>query len=320
MGSLRGGRPACLARPPLERQLDGARQSHPPDEGFAGAVGAAAHNPGQRVGAAVDLDLEDEASISVSGHRPSLPLRHDVRIGRDRLIFSERSAEDRWQNLGIPQAKDQPLLPMCCGGRQGTICTMRVPILTRIRALAARIVVLAAVGAAFAIAPGSALATLWVSASGTDTGYCSQANPCATLSRAVSLAIPDDTIYIGPGRFQDHVTVPASITGLVLQGAGMHATTVDGGFDGSGSVFTIEANTTVTINDMSITGGQAPNGGGINSEGVLTLERDEIALNIATGSPPVPGSGGGVYSASATRGAGLNVSDSAILSNKAIGG
>jgi len=198
---------------------------------------------------------------------------------------------------------------------------MGVRIFTNIRSLAARLLAaLVCVGAAFAIAPGLALATLWVSANGTDTGYCSQANPCATISRAVSLAIPNDTIYIGPGRFQDHVTVPASITGLVLQGAGMHATTVDGGFDGSGSVFTIEANATVTINDMSITGGQAPNGGGINSEGVLTLERDEIALNIATGSPPVPGSGGGVYSASATRGAGLNVSDSAILSNKAIGG
>jgi streptogramin lyase len=198
---------------------------------------------------------------------------------------------------------------------------MRIRIWTMTRSLPARVTaVLACVGAAFAIAPGSALATLWVSASGTDSGYCSQANPCASISRAVSLAIQNDTIYVGSGVFHDHVAIPASITGLVLQGAGMHATTVDGGSNGGGSVFTIDADTTVTINDMSITGGQAPNGGGINSAGVLTLERDDIALNIATGSPSVPGSGGGVYSQRTGSGVGLTVLDSAIVGNKATGG
>jgi hypothetical protein len=170
------------------------------------------------------------------------------------------------------------------------------------------VVALGWVGAGVAVVPGSALATLWVSSSGTDTGYCSLANPCATISRAVSLAIPNDTIYVGAGRFTDHVTVPASISGLVLQAAGMKATTVSGGFDGSGSVFTIQAGATVTIADMSITGGYAPYGGGVNNAGALTMQRDEVAGNAATRS------GGGVYSSGPGS---FALSDSAIAANQA---
>jgi hypothetical protein len=47
-----------------------------------------------------------------------------------------------------------------------------------------------AASAVIALFPGSALADLWVSSSGADSDYCSQANPCATISRALSLAIP----------------------------------------------------------------------------------------------------------------------------------
>jgi hypothetical protein len=161
------------------------------------------------------------------------------------------------------------------------------------------------VSAAVAFVPAAALADLWVSSSGTDSGYCSQANPCATISRAVSLAIPNDTIYIGPGSYSDHVVVPAtkpgdpnSISGLTLQGAGMHSTTVNGGgADTPGSVFSIGAGNTATIADMTITGGIAPVGGGVVNAGLLTLERTDITQNVAEGAPGGPtGQGGGVYS------------------------
>src|SRR3982074_2850974 len=149
-----------------------------------------------------------------------------------------------------------PLAPAVWAGRSGD----GIGAVASLRRWVVKVVVaLGWVGAGVGVVAGSARATLWVSSSGTDTGYCSLANPCATISRAVSLAIPNDTIYVGAGRFTDHVTVPASISGLVLQGAGMKATTVSGGFDGSGSVFTIQAGATVTIADMSITGGYAPN-------------------------------------------------------------
>jgi hypothetical protein len=52
-------------------------------------VGVAADHTGQGLGAAVELDLEDEPSGSVRAHRSSLAVRHDICIGRDRLIFSQ---------------------------------------------------------------------------------------------------------------------------------------------------------------------------------------------------------------------------------------
>jgi sugar lactone lactonase YvrE len=163
----------------------------------------------------------------------------------------------------------------------------------------------AVLSACIALVPGVAMADLWVSGSGTDSGYCSQANPCATISRAVSLAIPNDTICIGPGSYKEHVVIPStkpgdpnSISGLTLQGAGMHSTTVTGGgFDTPGSVFSIGAGNTVTIADMTITLGVAPAGGGVVNAGLLTLERTDITQNVAQGTPAgTPAQGGGVYS------------------------
>ena len=165
--------------------------------------------------------------------------------------------------------------------------------------------VVAAVTVGIALVPGAALADLWVSSNGTDSGYCSQANPCATISRAVSLAIPNDTIYIGAGSYSDHVVIPStkpgdpnSISGLTLQGAGMHSTTVNGGgSDTPGSVFSIGEENTVTIADMTITGGVAPVGGGVFNAGLLTLERTDITHNLAQGTPGgTSAAGGGVYS------------------------
>jgi hypothetical protein len=111
----------------------------------------------------------------------------------------------------------------------------------RIGRRAARLAaLLACAGGLLVLAPACALADLWVSSGGTNTGYCSEANPCATISYAVSLAIPDDTIYVGPGTYTDNATIPASVSALTIQGAGMHATTVSGGFGPIGSVFTIQ--------------------------------------------------------------------------------
>jgi hypothetical protein len=177
--------------------------------------------------------------------------------------------------------------------------------------------VLSVTGITIATAPAVALAgpMLWVSSGGTDSGFCSQANPCATISRAVSLAIPNGTIVVGPGRYTDHVTIPASVSPLTIQGPGAAVMSVSGGFNGSGSVFTIQSGATATITDMSIVGGQAPNGGGVNDSGNLTLQRDVIGFNAATGTSAAgTGNGGGVYASSVP---GLAISDSQIVSNQA---
>jgi hypothetical protein len=178
---------------------------------------------------------------------------------------------------------------------------------------------LVCVTAAAAVLPATALATLWVSSSGTDTGFCSQANPCATLSRAVSLAIPNDTIYVGAGIVFDHVNIDSTITGLTVQGAGVHATTISGGVGQPGSVITIAVGTTVTINDLTITGGQGVRGGGVYNAGNLTMQRDEVGFNTATGIlGSTNGLGGGVFSGG--EGSNLTMTDSTVIANRASDG
>ncbi len=170
--------------------------------------------------------------------------------------------------------------------------------------------------------PGAALANLWVASGGDNSGFCSQANPCATLSRAVSLAIANDTIYVAPGTVTDHVTIDSSTPGLIIQGSGMRATTISGGFDQGGSVFTIESGATVEIDDLAITGGIAPNGGGVNDAGSLTMQRDLVTSNAAVGTDPgtvdAPGTGygGGVDDS----GGPLTIVDSEITFNRATNG
>ena len=69
---------------------------------------------------------------------------------------------------------------------------------------------------------------------------------------------------------------------------------------------------------MTITGGVAANGGGVNNAGRLTLERDEIAHNRATdANPSRGGDGGGIYSTDPDTGSQLIVIDSEIVGNNA---
>lgn len=114
------------------------------------------------------------------------------------------------------------------------------------------------------------------------------------------------------------MTISPDITGLTLQGAGMHATVIDGGLGQGGRVFTIQAGTTAALFDMTITSGQAPDGGGGNNAGDLTMQRDDVRFNSAVAtSPGVDGRGGGIYSTGT-----LSITDSMIFSNQAatIGG
>jgi hypothetical protein len=118
---------------------------------------------------------------------------------------------------------------------------------------------------------------------------------------------------VGAGTFTDHVTIDPSITGLTIEGAGMKATTITGGFDQSGSVFTIQSGVRAEIDDLGITGGTAPNGGGVNNAGSLTMQRDFVSSNAAIGTAATnTGYGGGVFYTGP-----LTILDSAITFNRA---
>ena len=76
-------------------------------------------------------------------------------------------------------------------------------------------------------APGGQNDTLYVSASGSDSGSCSQSAPCLSFGRAYQLASPGDTVLVAAGRYglqtiryQDAKTVAATCREGVTFGDG----------------------------------------------------------------------------------------------------
>jgi len=139
-----------------------------------------------------------------------------------------------------------------------------------------------------------------VASSSSDTSDCLADNPCATLSYAVSVSGPGDTIVVGPGTFRDNVTIPATATAsgepLTIRGAGSDATTISGGL--TGSVFTIASNASAVLSGLDIVLGRAEHGGGIENLGVVTVDSSAISYNQAysTGANDLSGTGGGIWS------------------------
>jgi hypothetical protein len=148
--------------------------------------------------------------------------------------------------------------------------------------------------------------TLFVSSTGTDTGHCSSASsPCQTITYALTQASPGATIEVS-GTIHDNVAVTESVT--VEQEPDGSPAVVDGG--GDGRDFSISAGTTVTITGLTIEGGAASNGGGIDNGGTLTVDNSTISGDTAdSGEGP---SGGGIYSSGS-----LTLTDSTVSGNSA---
>lgn len=159
-------------------------------------------------------------------------------------------------------------------------------------------------------------------ASGTGTAI----SPVCSISAAIGLAAPGDTIRIAPGTYNENVVTPFD---LVLFGIrGQSLTTIDG--TNSGSVVTIPAAVTVRIEGLTLTNGNSPAGGAVHlsgslellqstltnnsaslggaihaSDGVLTIQNSTICQNSSSGD------GGGLYGVQST----LAVTDSVIADN-----
>lgn len=148
--------------------------------------------------------------------------------------------------------------------------------------------------------PSYAATTYTVCASGCDY---------TTIQAAISAASSGDIISIEAGTYSESdIDVNQNLT---IQGQGATSTIVDGG--GSGTVFTIDANFTVTLQSMTIQNGYAINdGGGIyNDGGTVTLSQSTLLGNSAGGI------GGGIFNASASM---LTISQSTLSGNSATDG
>lgn len=151
-------------------------------------------------------------------------------------------------------------------------------------------------------------------AAGTGTA----ADPVCTVSEAILIAAPGDTIHIAPGTYNENFTVGKDLELIGTQGDEL---TIIQGL-GTESVIYVNILADATIKGLTVTGGYGYNGGGILVHGTLVLENSTITDNRADfdgahslGSAYGSAGGGGL--ACGATGASLTVRDCSITNNRA---
>ena len=122
-----------------------------------------------------------------------------------------------------------------------------------------------------------AAADIWVATTGSDDNDGSQANPVATIAKAIELAGDGYTIHIADGNYVNDKTLSISKS-LTLEGS---ANTV---IDGNASkIMEVTADATVVLTNLSFTNGNDALVGVISNEGKLTISNSNFYSNKATG-------------------------------------
>ncbi|MEJ2782902.1 Ig-like domain repeat protein [Methanobrevibacter smithii] len=122
-----------------------------------------------------------------------------------------------------------------------------------------------------------AAADIWVATTGSDDNDGSQANPVATIAKAIELAGDGYTIHIADGNYVNDKTLSISKS-LTLEG---NANTV---IDGNASrIMEVTADATVVLTNLSFTNGNNALVGAISNEGKLTISNSNFYSNKATG-------------------------------------
>ena len=122
-----------------------------------------------------------------------------------------------------------------------------------------------------------AAADIWVATTGSDDNDGSQANPVATIAKAIELAGDGYTIHIADGNYVNDKTLSISKS-LTLEG---NANTV---IDGNASrIMDVTADATVVLTNLSFTNGNNALVGAISNEGKLTISNSNFYSNKVTG-------------------------------------
>ena len=149
-----------------------------------------------------------------------------------------------------------------------------------------------------AIVP-AALASNWYvdGKHGSDNNNCkSRQHACKTLSNALLLTLPGDSIFVAPATYHEGLYIPFN---LKIFGSGAKTTIVDcGGGSCQAAVVGSEPRVPVTLSRMTFRGsnGLVDSGGGIyNCFGTLTVIDSIITENRIQGGKGIFGYGGGIY-------------------------
>lgn len=119
--------------------------------------------------------------------------------------------------------------------------------------------------------------------SGNDSNSCLSASaPCLTVSSALARAPSGATIMVAPNLYPGGLVITQNVT---LIGSGIGLTTIEGG----GPVITISPSITVALRGLTISGGTASDGGGIEN-GTGTVIGRNVAITGNSGTY-----GGGIY-------------------------
>jgi len=142
------------------------------------------------------------------------------------------------------------------------------------------------------------------------------ANPCATISQAISQANPGNTIQIAVGAYTESFTIDKSLT---LQGAGEGSTTIQAHVQpgmATNRVITIPDGLVVKIADVTIRHGQAIGNGASGQGGGIRNEGSILALTGVTLNKNEASVGGGMYNTSSSP----TLTNVAFIGNEATGG
>ena len=150
----------------------------------------------------------------------------------------------------------------------------------------------------------------YVAPAGSDGAGNSCANPaapCATLTHALSRALPGDTIHLASGTYHEAGLRVAQA--VAIAGDGAATTRLDG--QGRGPLLTVTGGGALTLDGLTLSGGSGRRGGAIAVEagGQLVMRRAALLDNAADW-------GGGLY----VVGGAATIEDSRLAENTAEGG
>lgn len=149
----------------------------------------------------------------------------------------------------------------------------------------------------FAIVPALASTNWFVDGvHGSDNNNCrSPRQACRTISNAISLTLPGDSIFVAPATYHESLFIPYT---LKIFGSGAKTTIVDaGGISNQVAVVGSEPKVPVTLSRMTFrnASGEADGGGVYNCFGTLTVIDSIITANRIRHGNGAFGYGAGIY-------------------------
>jgi len=167
------------------------------------------------------------------------------------------------------------------------------------------------------LAPTALASSTWYvdAVHGSDNNDCkSPQTACKTIGHAISLASARDSIMVAAATYTENLTIRVS---LKIVGSGATTTIIDGG--GVSTVVTIpHAGSHVTLSKLTIQHGSAISGGGIYSNGTLTINNTAVSGNSAYNGSKYGGAFGGAICNCGT--GTLTINNSTVSGNSTAGG